>query len=421
MVRTDEFPLPPSPFIRAALKTTVERIALELNKPQAHAPDWTEFEWRTAMAVAVMHGVSGMLAGRLLWRGPEVWQAFLAEQLEQGLLRQERTQQLLAQIDIAAREVQLPLMALKGSAILGLHLYAPGERPMSDIDLLCSEQDRASAGRLIEALGYEEGLPSWKHYEYAPRGIGKERAFGEHIANPIKIELHTRIAEQLPQREVAITGQVFPSAAHTGLNSYPSKAALMRHLLLHASGNMCFQLVRLIHLHDIAILAGQLQAQDWDDLLQPASWWMLPPLAMAERCFPGRIPQACLSRATSHCPPLLHWASDRYELSGNSLSRAGTPLLPGVEWSRSLPEAWACVARRVYPGREASALGKRHALAHPAMLATRWVRLPRWKRALSTLSGKAPRAITMYSLQQALRYRPDAASIANIASIRAAV
>ena len=66
MVRIDEFPLPRMSFIRSALQLTTERIMGELNTPQAQTPDWSEFEWRVAMAVAVMHGVSALLALRLV-------------------------------------------------------------------------------------------------------------------------------------------------------------------------------------------------------------------------------------------------------------------------------------------------------------------------------------------------------------------
>ena len=427
MVRTDEFPLPPAPFIRAALKLTTERLASELAAPQApsQAPAWSEFEWRVAMAVAVMHGVSGLLAGRLRWTGPEAWQAFLAEQLQQGRLRQQRTRQLLADIDIAAVQAQLPLLGLKGSALLNLRLYAPGERPMSDVDLLCRGPDFEAAGRLIESLGYEAGATMWKHREYVPAGIGPDRAFGEHSSNPVKIELHGRILERLPMREAEITAQLFPPDAQPGLNPYPSLAALMRHLLLHAAGNVCAQGIRLIHLHDIAALADRMRADDWDELLRPAaSWWMLPPLAFADRCFPGRVSQAALARAAQACPAHLRRASARYRLAEHSLSRLSIPMFPGLMWAHSPGEACAWVLSRLYPGRKAAALSKQIALSQHALTTTGWAQTSRWEKGLLVLAGSAPRATTLYSIQRALSYRGDGAASkasSNIASMRAAL
>ena len=145
MHKRDE--LPPWPVVRRALAQTTHRLAQEVAAPAAHAPAWNEFEWRIAMAVSVMHGVSGLLAGRLRWQGPAAWQAFLEEQLEQSRRREARARGLLRALDTEARLAGVPLLGLKGSALLALGLYAPGERPMSDVDLLVhpEHQDRADA------------------------------------------------------------------------------------------------------------------------------------------------------------------------------------------------------------------------------------------------------------------------------------
>ena len=89
-------------ILQAALRSTTDRLAAELASPRAIAPDWNEFEWRAAMAVAVMHGISALLATRLTWGGPPHWQAFLAEQAEQGRRREARVRQLLARLHDAA-------------------------------------------------------------------------------------------------------------------------------------------------------------------------------------------------------------------------------------------------------------------------------------------------------------------------------
>ena len=73
-----EIELPKAAVLQAALKATTDRLAAELAEPAHSAPGWNDFEWRAAMAVAVMHGVSALLAGRLRWVGPPHWQAFLA-------------------------------------------------------------------------------------------------------------------------------------------------------------------------------------------------------------------------------------------------------------------------------------------------------------------------------------------------------
>ncbi len=413
-----ELAMPRSAQLQAMLRTTTERLAQELASPEAQAPAWTALQWRVAMAAAVMHGASALLAGRLRWHGPPAWQAFLDGQQLQGRLRQARTQDLLRAIDAAARRAQLPLVALKGSALLDLALHAPGERPMSDIDLLCAPPHFEAAGRLVEGLGYRAGAAHRRHREYQPLDSAAGRVFGEHIDNPVKIELHGHIAERLPLREVDITAQIFPTTARPGLNPYPSLPALMQHLLLHAAGNLCARGLRLIQLHDIALLADRLNNEDWDGA---DAGWALPPLALVERYFPGRVPAAVLGRAAARCPPVLRWAARRWRLADVSLSHLGTPMLPGIEWSASAGEAFAWARTRLHPGRDAIAATRQAALAQHALAGAAWARQARWRKLLRVLAGRAPRSATVYSVQAALDYRPAPASSAYSASTRAAV
>ena len=74
------YSLPSLVQLAAALRTVTERLGHELVSPQPAAPEWSEFEWRTARAVAAMHGISGVLAGELWWRGPDGWTHFLSQQ-----------------------------------------------------------------------------------------------------------------------------------------------------------------------------------------------------------------------------------------------------------------------------------------------------------------------------------------------------
>lgn len=408
--------LPPAAVLQATLRRTTDRLAAELAAPQPAAPDWSEFEWRTAMAVAVMHGVSALLAGRLRWRGPPNWQAFLAEQAEQGRLREQRVRELLARLDAGARAAGLPLLAMKGSALLQLGLYAPGERPMSDLDLLARPADATAADRLIRASGYGRPLVKHRHSAYEALGQPATPAFGEHAANPIKIELHEAVREPLPLHEVDITAALLPPAAPPGLNTYAGLAALMRHLLLHAAGNACNRCVRLVQIHDIARLAPRLDGADWEQALAPASdgrpaWWAVPPLRLAEAHFPGCLPEAAgaaLARAAAACPPWLRHAE--FKLAEMSLSHLGIPMLPGLGWSRGPIEALGFAWRRLHPGRRelaetAEVLSRQHSLAGSA-----WARRPRWLKVLSFLRGAPPRVQTLYSLHRALAYRPSSSA-----------
>jgi len=155
--------------MQAALRKTTEALATELARPREAAPEWSEFEWRVARATATMHGVSPLLAGVLRWRGPAGWPQFLSEQRAQTARRQERMSELLHLIDVRARACGIALMGLKGTALHAIGLYAAGERPMADIDLLAHEKDSERVARLLEALGFRETYATWKHRVFEPR------------------------------------------------------------------------------------------------------------------------------------------------------------------------------------------------------------------------------------------------------------
>lgn len=412
-------PLPDAAVLRAALRAATDRLAAELTTPTSEAPVWNEFEWRTAMAVSVMHGISGLLAGRLRWQGPPAWQAFLEEQLDQSRRRERRARDLLARLDRSARHAGLPLLAMKGSALLALGLYAPGERPMSDVDLLARTPDLAATDALIQANGYALCISRARHAVYEPRGWGSERGFGEHECNPTKIELHPAVQEPLPLREVDITASLLPADARPGLTPYASEAALMRHLLLHAAGNLCHRSVRLIQLHDIALLGARLDAEAWRQALAPASdgrpaWWAVAPLALARKLFPGQLPPERLgtawASAVQACPRALLRCVARRGLVESSMSHLNLPMLPGIEWSHSAGEAITCAWRRLHLPREERAMRRQTAVTEHWQATSAWLRQPRWLKLLSFLRGAPPRVQTMYNLHHALAYRPSSSA-----------
>src|SRR5450755_4757072 len=118
------------------------------------APDWSEFEWRIAEAVAALQGVAAVLARGCAWHGPDRWQRFLAEQSHQTRLRRARIAELLPTVDAVLRNAGIPAVALKGAALYELGVYAAGERPMGDIDLLLSPTDMAPAAQALRSLGF---------------------------------------------------------------------------------------------------------------------------------------------------------------------------------------------------------------------------------------------------------------------------
>ncbi len=408
-------PMPRSGVVRAALRETTQALADEVAAPGSPTPDWSDFEWRVAMAAAAMHGMSGLLHSRSRWQGPGVWQAFLADQKQQGLLRQRRITGLLAQLDQAGRAQGISMLAMKGSALLALGLYSDGERPMSDIDLLVRPENHDRTLKLLQAMGYVAELDIARHVCMRPAGWPSAVAFGEHADNAVKIELHTRIYEPLPLREVDITGLEFPADARDGINAYPSNVALMRHLLLHTAGNIRAGSLRFIQLHDIALLAARLDATDWADLARHDAdahglWWALPPLRLVARHFPAAIPPSLIRQVERSSRPLLRWSSRRRTLVDVSLSSARIPALPGLSWSASTAEATALVVKRLIPDREVRAIRHLHATSPVHFDGSSWARASQVAKIARWILHHPPAVATTYSIRQALAYRPvDAA------------
>src|ERR1700760_4388438 len=101
--------------LQAALRKITDALACELARPTHVEPEWSDFEWRIARAVAAMHGVSPLLSRVLRWRGPAGWRRFLEEQRIHTANRHGRIAKLLQCIDWRMRESGLATVALKGA------------------------------------------------------------------------------------------------------------------------------------------------------------------------------------------------------------------------------------------------------------------------------------------------------------------
>jgi len=342
--------LPPLKGIQAALRKTSEALARELAFPGPNAPDWSASEWRIARAVAALHGVSSLLARRLQWRGPPGWEDFLCEQATHTAARHVRITELLDALDGRSRTAGVAFVPLKGAALYAGGLYEAGERPMADLDLLVAPGDLGPMTRTLEAAGFAQTAVTIKHHVFESSPRLDYAPFGEHSANPIKIELHLRIAELLPRRTVDVTDLIMPLPPRPGLNGYRSTASLMVHLLLHASGAMLFRALRLVQLHDIALLSARMAAEACDEVLaasgpQRGLWWALPPLKLVERYY-RVIPARVLAAAGRRCPAALMRAAASQQLWEVSMSDMRRSAFAGIGWARSPGEALAYALER---------------------------------------------------------------------------
>jgi hypothetical protein len=404
--------LPALKTVQRLLRETTERIAAECGQPTRTAPRWSESHWCIAQAAAVIHGVSPLLSRRLLWRGPHAWQQFLGEQWQQTFTRQHALAGLIARIDAQAHEVGIPVTALKGAALHDLSIYEPGMRPMADLDLLVHDHDAAATAALLERMGCRESYSTRRErvfLEGGPRQGEQHQgaAFGESTKRALKIELHTRISERLPIREVDITGLVLPRQGSAGVQCYASLSALMTHLLLHAAGNIRIRALRLIHVHDIAALSARLSGRDWCRVLEePAScWWAYPPLALAARYFPEAIPPDVLSLASVACPSRLRRIAQQQRISDVSLSHLWIEFCPGIEWCGSIREKMRFIGARIFPDAAVRAEIRTNETTSDWTTNSPWVRLSRPRRMLRWAVSRTPRVATIWSVREAWQRR----------------
>lgn len=403
----NEIALPGFSVIAHALRETTERLVREIVSPRTDPPRWNDFEWGVARAVCAMHGITALLAPRLLWRGPADWEYFLREQQEQTLARHELIGERLASLDRAAANAGLRYVALKGSALREFCVHHPGERPMGDIDILVQPADVPLAARVVESIGYEPAFQARRHVVFIPRERSSaSSSYAEHVSSPLRIEVHQRVGESLPISVVDITESLWPSEPRAGANPYASFAALLRHLCLHAAGNMRANAMRFLQLYDCALLARRMGDSDWRELLgaEPwdSAWWIWPTLAMAERHVPGSIPAPVLMDFARACPRRLRGRFERCEVSDVSWSNLRIPALPGVEWARSFGEVLRFARKRVFPSRED--LEELHAGLHanPSIEQSRWYRGSQAARVLRWATSRPPRVQTLASVRAAL-------------------
>jgi hypothetical protein len=403
--------LPPLRTIKAGLERTTETLASELAHPTGHTPDWTALEWRLATVAATVHGVGGQLDIYGRWQNAD-WVRFLVSQREHVALRHQRIDALLEYIDTEARNLGLPLVALKGAALHALGLYAPGERPMADIDLLVSDADQERAGALLERAGYVLAYTGWKHRVYKPANGAPGNGPGEHRDTPVNIELHTRIQERLPVSTVDITRSIYPRAPMPGINPYPSHGALMSHLLLHAAGSICSRSTRLIHLNDISLLASRMLRSEWlalwGDGSMESPWWALPPLQLVARYYTGAVPATLLYELEPDCHAMLRLASKHLTLTQVSLSELWLHAWPGIEWARSVREAGQYVRNRVRPSAEARQERADMLRTQRWLQDSPWVTSSQLHRVLAWMTHPVTRTDTMYAVRAALEQPPAA-------------
>jgi hypothetical protein len=397
--------------LRSALREITEALAGELACASSTPPDWSHAMWRLAPAVAAMHGISPLLARNLRWQGPTEWMTFLEAQRHHTSMRHARIEALLQVLDEGLRSRAIGGLALKGVALHAMGLYRPGERPMADVDLLVHPRDAESTAGLLGSLGFYESCSSWKERAFSPIENRAAADLGEHVNNDLKVELHERICERLPLRITDVSDFILPRPAHPGLNAYPSTAVLMMHLLLHAAGAMTFQTLRVLHLHDIALLSARMTEADWEELLRSRTAgqslrWAWPPLAMAERYYALRLPPGLRRALVRACPRLLRTICQRQTVSDVSYSYPLIDAFPGIQWSQSLSDMAGFILSRIRPSDRHLAWREVNLVTQHWAGGSQWSSLSQGRRIVRWIVARPLRPVTLHAVRAALAQTP---------------
>ena len=277
---------------------------------------------------------------------------------------------------------------------------------MGDIDLLVRPADLDLASAVVRSQGYHEACATRRHITFMPTASANQRLYGEHPDNPLRIELHPQVTESLPVEIVDITDSLWPPSPVPGSNPYASFAALMRHLLLHAAGNMRANALRFLQIYEIAVCARRMTSSDWTELLglQPryASWWIYPALSMAERHFPGSVPGDRLEEFATVCPSRLRSRYKNRSIYSVSWSNLRIAALPGMEWSRSWRETLRFVRHRAFPTRVQLDELANSVATLPNLSRVRWYDSSHAERIVRWIFGRPPRVQTLVTVQAAL-------------------
>jgi hypothetical protein len=185
----------------------------------------------------------------------------------------------------------------------------------------------------------------------------------------------------------------------------------MTHLLLHTAGELTMKSVRLVQLHDLALVGERMTEADWEELLQWSSggrrlWWALPPVRLTLRYYPFSIPSRALTALQSDCPRILRYNARRMILSDVSFSHLWVDAFPGIAWARSIREMLSYAAGRVRPSAEQLAARAASAVSQDWATDSQWARLSQGRRIARWLIARQVRPVTMHVLRAALAAAP---------------
>jgi hypothetical protein len=308
-----------------------------------------DLDWERVLGSALWHGMAPMLQAHL--SDPDLGLAVppeVADHLRRAARESTvRSMQLAVELDrvLALLDSEgIPVLLLKGAALLELVYDHPGLRPMVDLDLLVPEQSVRRAHELVQGLGYQVAQARLSPDTDAHLAVAHHHFPLVH-RNAL-VELHHKILWERPDYDVAgVWERSTPSP-----NQPPRRLPAPEDLVLHVSAHFALDRMRrnesaLRQLADLARTADRFDL-DWDAVVDRArrsevAELLFLALDSADVLFGRVAPPEVLDavRPPSYTPEL-------GELFLRERVLATRPSLPLEQLSRG-------VFRRVFPGRRA--------------------------------------------------------------------
>ena len=169
----------------------------------------------------------------------------------------------------------VPLMALKGAALLLTVYRRPQDRPMSDLDLMVRPEDADRAVELLTELGCQPGRPLVRR-DFFPR-FYYETEFFAGRSFPLRIDLHVRPFRPLRYARTVPNEAFWDDAQPVQVGRaevlIPSAADMLIHLAAHSAIHANS---RDTWLRDMCVWVDACRdAIDWDGFVERVGDWRL--------------------------------------------------------------------------------------------------------------------------------------------------
>jgi Uncharacterised nucleotidyltransferase len=360
---------------------------------------WGEAQWTAARFAVQAHGIGPWLHRRLVAHAPTeprvaaflayVAQCFALNRARYALWRTE-----LERVLATADRARIPLVALKGAALMPTIWVEPEIRPTSDIDLLARPADRHALDAALADLGWtlHGEVPRHRAFYLTRLGLAPRSDIGEHPEQPLRLEIHEHARQTFLGLDHDATAALWqgatpvPVGATTMWMSSPS--ALFEHVLVHTAFDLARRMTRFVKLEDLRVLAARLSDDDWSRLVARAHAsrlepFVLAPLVMAGRYLGPIAPDAVIRELEAATPRALAAWLQRMPLSYFTVCGSHGGGLANA-WSRVrwLPpgRAWMTGARRLLMPSRAERLDEFAAVGHATSLWAYYrAQLARWR------------------------------------------